>query len=182
MCLKESKLVVIMAAEQKEYDEDIQEVKTALLSAIKGGEIDSKDAISIVRKTMELVQRYPHLSGDNKKHVTVEVIRAIAAGKDGIAGTEDDLILRDTVNSISVLLEGNLIHNLIDVIKGAAKGEFDFDKIQEVAVDGAEVVKGCWPYIKKLFKCCKCKCKCTCCCCKSKNNVAVPAEPVTNRQ
>lgn len=85
--------------------------------------VDVTSAVALVAKTMELAHR--HLSGVEglvKREYVVIALTEIAKGKDGIAGTEDDLIPPSTMSALKMLIESDLLGQTINTIWDAVKG------------------------------------------------------------
>jgi len=132
--------------------------KIALLlqEGILKGEIAKDSPTKLIAKGMEIMESFSNMSGDQKKKMLIRVIEKIAAGSDGIVGTEDDIIPKEVVESLKLLLEKDLIGDIVQVVMGAAKGEFNLEKSKEAAVELVAVTKSCIPVflekIKKLIK------------------------------
>ncbi len=64
-----------------------------------------------------------------KKELVIAVLNKLAKGKDGVAGTEDDLISVEKMNSIKMLLESSLVGDFIEVVVKATKGNININKV-----------------------------------------------------
>ena len=97
--------------------------------------------MSIIRKGMEIVDKYPSLTGEERKRLLINVLTHVAKGSDGVFGTDDDVLPEATVKQICVLLEGNLVENVIDIIIDASKGNFDINKATVVVQQSCAFVR-----------------------------------------
>lgn len=129
--------------------EVVPQVITDLEAFAKSGKVNV-GAMALVAKGMEILKGFENLNGTEKKEVLVAAFSKIAVGKDGVAGTEDDIIPEAVVASVRVLLEKDLIGETIDVFASISKGQFDFSKAASLAGDGITVAKGCFVGTQKL--------------------------------
>jgi len=123
------------------------EVSLEILKAIHYKELNVDSSMSIIRKGMEIVDKYPSLTGEERKRLLINVLTRVAKGSDGVFGTDDDVLPEATVKQICVLLEGNLVENVIDIIVDASKGHFDINKAEVVVQQSCALVKiitGCF--------------------------------------
>lgn len=98
-------------------------IANQILAAIQAKSIDASSAISIIVKSMEIVETFPaDLEGADKRHLVVRAIEIIAAGKDGVAGTADDLIKPDVVAALKLLVASDLVGDIVDNIVRAVRG------------------------------------------------------------
>lgn len=127
-----------------------------LQESILNGEIVKDSPMKILTKGIEIMESFPNMSGEQKKIMIVKVVEKIAAGADGIVGTEDDIIPGNVVASLKMLLEQDLIGDIVGVITSAAKGEFNINKAVEVVNDVVKLSNDCCPsllsQIKKMLK------------------------------
>ena len=63
-----------------------------------------------------------------KKNLVLSIIERISKGLDGIEGTSDDIISQETMNTIRVLLQNNLIEGIINGLIKVSKQLFNFNK------------------------------------------------------
>lgn len=123
------------------------EVSLEILKAIHYKELNVDSCMSIIRKGMEIVDKYPNLNGEERKRLLINVLTRVAKGSDGVFGTHDDVLPEATVKQICLLLEGNLVENVIDIIVDATKGNFDINKATVVVQQSCALVKiitGCF--------------------------------------
>jgi hypothetical protein len=123
-----------------------------LQEGILKGEISKDSPMKLIAKGMEMLETFPNMKGEEKKALLVKVIEKIAAGADGIAGTEDDIIPQSVVEALKTILEKDLIGDIIQVIAGAARGEFNLQQAKLVAVETAKVAKSCVPALMTCLK------------------------------
>lgn len=86
------------------------------------------NAVALVAKGMELLAQYPTLNESEKKALLFQVLQTIAAGKDGVQGTSDDVIDTKTLAQLKFMLENNIVQDMVSVIEDVAAGKFKLDK------------------------------------------------------
>lgn len=130
--------------------DNIVVAKVALLlqESILKKEINGASPMTIVTKGMELMETFPNMSGAQKKELLTKVIERVAAGKDGIVGTDDDIIPKECVEALKLMLEKQLLEGIVSVISDAARGKFNLNKAMVVTED---VKKICLPACFALF-------------------------------
>lgn len=126
----------------------VAKVALMLQESILKKEINGSSPMVIVTKGMELMETFPNMTGPQKKDLLVKVIQRVAAGKDGVVGTEDDIIPKECVEALQTMLDKNLLEGVVGVISDAARGKFNLNKTVEVA---QEVQKVCLPACLALF-------------------------------
>jgi len=124
-----------------------------LQEGILKGEISKDSPTKLIAKGMEIMETFPNMSGQQKKEMLFRIIEKLAAGADGIAGTDDDIIPATTVAALKMILEKNLLEDIVQVITSAAKGEFDINLIKKTTqeVVTVVVVSECMPMFKKYM-------------------------------
>jgi hypothetical protein len=110
----------------------IAKLALSLQSSIVNKEFEGKSPVMIITKGMELLNDVPELMGTTKKTILIQVIERIASGRDGIIGTDDDLISKEYLDVIRSIVELNILGGIIDVIADAAKGKFHIGKAAAV--------------------------------------------------
>lgn len=125
--------------------EIIGQAEFILTEAIKANEVRIDSAMAIVAKGMEVMERFKYLDGKHKKTLLVEILSRIALGKDGVAGTADDLIPASTMAALKTILEGNLLEQTTDLIMDLTRGKFDINKAMQVAGDVAQTAAALTP-------------------------------------
>jgi hypothetical protein len=128
------------------------EISLELLKAIHFKQLNVDSSMSILRKGMELVDKYPELTGEQRKTLLINVLMRVAKGEDGVFGSADDVLPEATVKQMCALLEGNMIENVIDIIVDATKGHFDINKTEVVVQQSCAL-------IQLLIRCFKCNSK-----------------------
>jgi hypothetical protein len=118
------------------------EVSLEIRKAIESKQLNTQSAMAIIKKGMELMEKYNHLSGKDKKDLLIKVLENISAGNDGIIGTDDDILPQETVLAMKTILDGKLVGDIIDTIVSAVKGDIDMKKVAQVAQETTKVVKG----------------------------------------
>jgi len=128
---------------------NIAKVSLMLQEAIVKKEVDASLAMVLIAKGMEIMETYKDLQGNQKKELLVKVMEKVASGSDGIVGTEDDLIPKETVDTLKSLLTQNLLGQVMSIVKDAARGKFNLQATISVAT---EVQKKCLPGLLACFK------------------------------
>ncbi len=105
--------------------------------------MNNVSAVSLIAKGMEIIQQYPMLNESEKKAMLFQVLKTIAAGKDGVQGTADDVIDAKTLAQLQFMLENNVVQDMVSVIQDVAAGKFNLTKATSVA--------------GKIFACCSAK-------------------------
>lgn len=78
----------------------------------------------------------------------LNVIKKVAAGADGILGTDDDVLPKECIDTLQIILEKNLTEDIIKVISDTARGKFNINQTIEIAKQTATV---CMPLLQKCF-------------------------------
>lgn len=102
--------------------------------------------LNIVAMGMELMNKYNGLSGMEKKTILVQALNTIANGADGIADTEDDVIPKPVMDTIKILIDGQLISHMINLVSDVSKGKFDINQTVAVAKEASEAMSGCFKF------------------------------------
>jgi hypothetical protein len=120
-----------------------------LLETVVNKQIPANSAMSIIAKGMELMETFPNMNGPQKQTLLMTVIEKVAAGSDGIIGTADDILCKETVDTLRLILEKNLLTDITHLITDTAKGKFNINKTIELAQTAHSV---CLPLLTKCFK------------------------------
>lgn len=106
-----------------------------------GGLLNSP--IELIKSGMELVQDITDINISERKACLIAALQIVACGKDGIAGTDDDLIAPQTIKLLNIMLEHNIVDHVVEALLDAAKGRFNIIAVKDVLVDAAAVSVGC---------------------------------------
>lgn len=109
-------------------------VYNKIVTVIKNNQIDIHSPFSIITKGMEIINTMNDLNGHEKKALLIKTLRTLAAGKDGVAGTSDDLLPPRVVDEVQRMIDNGLIDDYVAVVKDVTKGKFDFKQAVDVAV------------------------------------------------
>lgn len=120
-----------------------------LLETVVNKQIPANSAMSIIAKGMELMETFPNMNGEQKQSLLMSVIEKVAAGSDGILGTADDILSKETVETLRLILEKNLLTDITHLISDTAKGKFNINKAIQVAQTANTI---CLPLLSKCFK------------------------------
>jgi hypothetical protein len=104
---------------------------TCIKSNIKDKNIDTSSCFKIIILSIENMEKYNELSGDEKKKYIIQAIEIIAKGNDNISGTNDDVIDDETLLSLIFILNKNYLSDFIDLIFKASNGEININKIKK---------------------------------------------------
>lgn len=118
-------------------------VTEQLTSIIKSNKVDTSSPFAIVAKGMEIVNQFPSMNGHEKKALLMKVLRQIAAGKDGIEGTADDLLPMKTLDAIQMMLDKDLVSDFANVASDIAKGKINLQKVVETAQKSVPLIVAC---------------------------------------
>ena len=89
--------------------------------------------VTLIAHAMEIVAKhFPTTDTNAKKEMVMKVIKVVAAGADGIEGTNDDLISSYTVSKLKVLLECDLVDNVTDTLIGLTEGKVSVGKLSSI--------------------------------------------------
>ena len=120
--------------------EMFDEIYTKLLKSITTKKINVSDLIYITTNAMVIVQKYPNLSGSQKKQITIELLQKLV--------DKSNLIPEEHEAATMIFME-SILPSLIDKIVDSYQHKIDLKKI------GKKILA----YFLK-FRCC-------CCCCKN---------------
>lgn len=109
------------------------EFKSLIAFKVEQAVIAMKDvnAVTLIAKGMEVMQQYPMLNESEKKAMLFQVLKTIAAGKDGIQGTDDDVIDAKTLAQLQYMLENNIVQDMVSIIQDVAAGKFNIAKAKK---------------------------------------------------
>jgi hypothetical protein len=98
---------------------------------IKNKNIDTSSCFKIIVLSIETIENYTNLSGEEKKEYIILAIQTIAKGDDNISGNEDDLLDKTIVDSLAFILTNNYISEVIDIVFKASQGDININKIKK---------------------------------------------------
>lgn len=104
--------------------------------------------MEIIGVGMQFIERYSHLTGAEKKELFIKALEYIANGKDGVAGTDDDVIPKKTVDTIKMLLDNGIVEQTIDLVSDIAKGKYDINKTITSIVEVTQKT-GCFGFLAR---------------------------------
>ena len=119
-----------------------------LLETVINKQIPSTSAMSIIAKGMELMETFPNMNGQQKQTLLMTVIEKIAAGSDGILGTSDDILSKETVEMLRLILEKNLLADITSLISDTARGKFNINKAVAIVQTSHAA---CFPFLSQCF-------------------------------
>lgn len=108
-------------------------IASGILAAIQAQTLipTSAGAVGIIVKGMELIEKLPvSLAGAEKRQLLVQAIERVAAGRDGVLGSADDLIPAGILENLRMLILGNMVGEIADVVVKAASGNVAVRKVQ----------------------------------------------------
>ena len=124
----------------------MQSVYDVLVSSIQNKEVNVKSPLSIVVKGMEIINSHQHLNRNEVNALLKKTLQRIAAGKDHIAGTKDDLIPIHVIDEIQRIIDSGMIDDFVMVVKDVANGKYN---IQDMVTVATKYVPFC---LKMCFK------------------------------
>lgn len=123
-------------------DKLTQAVYDQVMEVLQKNQIDINSPFSVITKGMEIINRFEQLNGHEKKALLIKTLRAIAAGKDGVAGTADDVLPARVVEEIQRMVDIGLVDDYANVIHSVVKGKFDLNKVVDVATKTVPICCG----------------------------------------
>lgn len=110
------------------------EIKSLIAFKVEQAVLAMKDvnAVALIAKGMEIMNQYPMLNESEKKAMLFQVLKTIAVGKDGIEGTEDDIIDAKTLAQLKYMLENNIVQDMVSIIQDVAAGKFNLQKTKSM--------------------------------------------------
>ena len=96
---------------------------------------------------MELVDKYPELSGPEKSDLVIKTLEEICKGQDGLVGTSDDLIPKHVMEILKSVLSLGIVQDIINQIIKATKGQLNINNVVAVG-------KSVWKYMRSLCSSC----------------------------
>ena len=104
-------------------------IKDAIINLFKNKDkLKVATALDIISMIMEIAEKIFLHDSIAKKNLVLSIIERISKGLDGIEGTSDDIISQETMNTIRVLLQNNLIEGIINGLIKVSKQVFNFNK------------------------------------------------------
>ena len=104
-------------------------IKDAIINLFKNKDkLKVATALDIISMIMEIAEKIFLHDSIAKKNLVLSIIERISKGLDGIEGTSDDIISQETMNTIRVLLQNNLIEGIINGLIKVSKQLFNFNK------------------------------------------------------
>ena len=104
-------------------------IKDAIINLFKNKDkLKVATALDIISMIMEIAEKIFLHDPIAKKNLVLSIIERISKGLDGIEGTSDDIISQETMNTIRVLLQNNLIEGIINGLIKVSKQLFNFNK------------------------------------------------------
>lgn len=120
---------------------DLQ-ISVELFRALETKLIASDSPMAIIVKCMEIIkQHWTPEAPFNKKEVLVKVLERIGAGKDGVFGTDDDLIPPTTLEEIKRIVNGPFLDSMINTALDISKGKFDLVTAQKAVCGIVDLIK-----------------------------------------
>ena len=87
-----------------------------LLLAVNRNKVRIQDPIDLIKVIFNIVMRYDSMSLDEKKSIMLETFEAIVVGKDGVLFTQDDLLPRNVIEGLQILIKSNLLFSVLDLL------------------------------------------------------------------
>ena len=106
------------------FNVHVQKAVVFIQEAIIQGRIGVRDPFKLIEEVYKIIQSLMVQANGVEaadlqqyaKQIAFEAIKRIAAGADGISGTDDDLIPVDIVQKIGALLNADLVGSVIDFV------------------------------------------------------------------
>jgi len=94
----------------------IQKAVLGLQEALLKKKINIQSPFDVIQAVYQSIASYRDLPQVSRKDFAIQVLQRIAAGADGVSGTDDDLIPVEIVQKITVLLNNDLVGNILDLL------------------------------------------------------------------
>lgn len=88
-------------------------LSVSIVDQLKNKNRQKKNVIEVVQQLCAAIQKLPKKDRESGFAHSVNILREIAKGEDGLAGTEDDLIDADFLNELSMLTKTNMLTDLM---------------------------------------------------------------------
>jgi hypothetical protein len=111
----------------------ISEVYSSLVDSIKKENVDVKSPTDIMTKGAEILDRKAGLTDETKKSCLIQVIEEFVKGKDGVLGTDDDLIPHATLESLRIMIDGGLIEDIAKLVLTGTQGRLDVEAAKKAS-------------------------------------------------
>lgn len=100
-----------------------------LAKTLKIKAADVTNVIDLITIGMEIVEKFPDLSGPDRSAILIKALEEIAKGDDGIIGTTDDVIPKHILEPLKTILSLNLVQDIIANIIKATKGQLTINNL-----------------------------------------------------
>jgi hypothetical protein len=87
-----------------------------LLLAVNRDKIRIQDPFDLIKAIFNIVMRFDSMTLDEKKNIMLETLEAIVVGKDGVLFTQDDLLPRNVIEGLQILIKSNLLFSVLDLL------------------------------------------------------------------
>lgn len=100
-----------------------QKAYESIMNSIKNRIIDVTSPYAIITKCMSIIQKL-EIDKSDRNAILLYCLTKIAAGKDNVSGTDDDIVSVAVVDEIKHIVESGLVDKFVDVVGEIAKGDF----------------------------------------------------------
>jgi hypothetical protein len=87
-----------------------------LFYAINKKKITIDNAFDLVKAIFNIVNNFGDMGLEEKKRVVIETLEDIVAGQDGILYTQDDLVSREVLEGLEILISSSFVFATIDLV------------------------------------------------------------------
>lgn len=87
-----------------------------LFYAINKRTITIDNTFDLVKAIFNIVNKFGELGLEEKKHVVIETLEDIVAGQDGILYTQDDLLSREVLEGLEIMISSSFLFATIDLV------------------------------------------------------------------
>ena len=87
-----------------------------LFYAINKQKITVDNAFDLVKAIFNIVNKFAELGLEEKKRVVIETLEDIVAGQDGILYTQDDLLSREVLEGLEIMISSSFLFATIDLV------------------------------------------------------------------
>ena len=93
-------------------------ISIALTNMIKTNKINKNNAIDLIKDIFKNIElELPNTNEKSKVDIVVEYVKQIAKGKDGILGTEDDMLPKHVIDDMEKMASTSIFLDIVHLCK-----------------------------------------------------------------
>lgn len=99
-------------------------ISMALSHMLANNQLATTNSITLLKQIMERLERdLPKVAREEKVKYVVHYLSEIAKGKDGIAGTADDVIAPEVMKDLQKMTESSMLSDVLDLCMDVVNGK-----------------------------------------------------------